>query len=97
MPWAYLNTGDEGKSVQIFYQDGPSESCGKFSTVYVQENDDVVVISVLSKGNVANTFCRTIGLTGVGSVKLASPLGDRKLYHAKLSEGENQDWIDSLI
>ncbi len=78
-PLDWKLVGVDGRTMTVTYMDGP---CAPFDRFDLQETGEGVTLGVEARVRKGNYVCPTIGIGHFDKILLASPLGDRPLWHA---------------
>lgn len=85
-PWAVIEADPDAASLSIAYvSSGNFDKCGVHKGVDVVETDSSVTITLVTDVVAADEPCTTLLRLGVGTVALGKPLGDRMLFHGRLT------------
>ena len=87
LPWALRDKSADGKTLTIAYAIG-DPGCVASQGLAVSETGSTVTITNAQKNKVlsAGEGCEFVMATGLGTVTLKSPLGNRQLVHAQLDK-----------
>lgn len=84
LPWLFVSRSTDDRSLRLVWVAGGG--CTTFDGVLIKETASTVTITVSGTTDWRAKACAANLLTGGGTVSLASPLGNRTLWHAPVNE-----------